>query len=131
MKGPMRNSAFSIEPRRRINLIDLIENPLFSNMIRGFLLVVLGLGGYIWKVEMAHLNQTLSTIRAELAESNRRQWAETTQIKQEVGRLGGEVNRVLEHTNQLLFEALQKRPPHEARTPRTPRTPPARRPAPH
>ncbi len=110
----MKNSAFSIPShkssiRKSIALADLLENPVFSNIIRLFIIVILTLGGYIWKTEMNHVNKALEEIKASVIENVGRQWREVNQIKREVSLVNREVGRILLRTNQMLFELLKDR----------------------
>ncbi|MDH4248481.1 MAG: hypothetical protein OEW39_11780 [Deltaproteobacteria bacterium] len=109
-KGPMRNSAFTAEPRRATGWNELLEHPRFSLVARVFLGVVLALAGYIWQAEMAHIRNSLESLKADLAETSRRQWVESGELKLELSRLNGEVTRLLEHTNQVLVRVLERTP---------------------
>lgn len=105
----MKNSAFPIPLRKTIGLGDLLENPVFSNIVRLFIIVILTLGGYIWKTEMDHVNKALEEIKASVNENVRRQWREVNQIKREVSLVNREVGQILLRTNQMLFEILKDR----------------------
>lgn len=109
MPTPMRGGAYLPRPSRGKNFADLLENPYFVNAIRLFLVVMLGLGGAIWKAEMNHLNQALTDIKASFSENNRRQWAEVAGIREEVAQVNGELRSILHRTNQMLLHALERR----------------------
>ncbi len=47
----MKNSLYGVKNSRIGTVAETLDNPLFTNMIRLFLIVVLSLGGYIWKTE--------------------------------------------------------------------------------
>ena len=107
-KGPMRNSAFTAEPRKSTGWSELFEHPRFALVARVFLAVVLTLAGYIWQAEMSHTRQALDNLRADLAETSRRQWTESGELKLELARLNGEVARLLEQSNQMLARMLER-----------------------
>ncbi len=77
-------------------------------MVRLFLVVILALGGYIWKAEMDRVNQALAEIKASVQENNRRQWAEIRAIQQEVSRVNGQVTGILHRTNLMLVDVLER-----------------------
>ena len=102
----MRSSAFVSGPPKSKGLPDLFENPYFVNAVRLFVVIILALGGYIWKTEMDHLNSGLDEIKRSVSESNRRQWEETSELRSMVSEINTEVGRFLYQTNQVLFEVL-------------------------
>ena len=103
----MRSSAFVSAPPRNKGLPDLFDNPYFVNAVRLFVVIILALGGYIWKTEMDHLNSALDEIKRSVSESNRRQWEETSELRSMVSEINTEVGRFLYQTNQMLFEVLK------------------------
>ena len=91
-----------------------LEHPALANLIRLCLVVIVALGGYLWKTEMAHIERTLSEIRQRVVENDARQWRETNAIRGEVSRLGSEMHRAALETQRLLLTAptpsLRQRP---------------------
>jgi hypothetical protein len=109
-RKPVKNSAFESRGQRVPALSELLENPVFSNVVRLFIIVILSLAGLVWKTEMDHVGKTLDDIKASVNESNRRQWQEVQSIKQEINQVNREVNQVLGRTNEMLFQILERRP---------------------
>ena len=123
----MIHSAFPVPPRKTttrksITLADLLENPMFSNIVRLFIIVILTLGGYIWKTEMDHVNKALEDIKGSVNENVRRQWREVNQIKREVSQVNLEVGQILLRTNQMLFDILEARTANPSTVPRKDRS---------
>lgn len=104
----MRNSAFEARNGRGPGLSDVLQHPVFSNVVRLFLIVILGLGGYIWKTEMEHLNSALQDIKAGVHESIERQWGEIAGVRRDVSQLNQDVYRILHRTNELLSELARR-----------------------
>ena len=100
----MRNSAFEGRSGRVPSLADVLQNPVFTNVVRLFLIVVLSLGGYIWKSEMNHVNRALDDIRASVHDSIERQWGEINDVRRDVSQMNQQLYGILYRTNELLFE---------------------------
>jgi len=100
----MRNSVFEGRNGRVPSLADVLQNPVFTNVVRLFLIVVLSLGGYIWKTEMDHVNRALQDIKASVHESIGRQWSEINGVRQDVSQMNQDLYRILYRTNELLFD---------------------------
>jgi hypothetical protein len=100
----MRNSAFEGRSGRVPNLADVLQNPVFTNVVRLFLIVIFGLGGYIWKSEMNHVNKALEDIKGGVHESIARQWSEIYGVRQEVTQMNQDLYRILYRTNELLYD---------------------------
>jgi hypothetical protein len=116
----MRNSAFEARDGRVPGLADVLQNPVFTNVVRLLLIVILSLGGYIWKTEMNHVNRALEDIKAGVNESLGRQWRDIHDVRQEVSQMNQELYGILYRTNELLSELAR---PADAR-PVRPRTRP-------
>ena len=100
----MRNSAFEGRNGRVPSLADVLQNPVFTNVVRLFLIVVLSLGGYIWKTEMDHVNRALQDIKAGVHDSIGRQWSEINGVRRDVAQLNQDLYRILYRTNELLLD---------------------------
>ena len=87
-----------------------MDNPALANIVRLFLVVILGLGGYIWKTEMDHVNTALADIKSSVNANIRRQWEEVNAVKKEIWQVNREVNRILYRTNEMLLGLLESRP---------------------
>lgn len=105
----MRNSAYEARNGRGASLADVLQNPLVANLVRLFLIVIFSLGGYIWKIEMDHVNKSLDEIRSSVHENINRQWVEINGVHQEVSQMNEDLYRILFRTNQMLYELV--RPP--------------------
>ena len=105
----MRNSAYEARNGRVPNLVDVLQHPVVTNLVRLSLIVIFSLAGYIWKTEMDHVNRSLEDIEAGVRVSIDRQWGEINGVRLEVSRMNGDVYRILNRTNTLLYELV--RPP--------------------
>lgn len=105
----MRNSAYEDRSRRLPTLGDVLQHPVVSNVVRLFLIVILALGGYIWKADMAHLNRALEDIRAGVDENIRRQWVEIRGVRRDISEVQKDVYPILYRTNELLYELARER----------------------
>lgn len=114
---PMRNSAYEAPNGRGASLADVLQNPLVTNLVRLFLIIIFSLGGYIWKTEMDHVNKALEDIRSSVHESINRQWAEINGVHQEVSQMNEDLYRILYRTNDLLYDLArpQEDPPQSGR----------------
>jgi hypothetical protein len=113
----MRNSAYEARNGRVPSLAEVLQNPLFTNAVRLFLIVVLALGGYIWKTEMDHVDKALEDIKASVHDSIGRQWSEIYGVRRDVSQMNQDLYRILYRTNELLYDL--------ARPPRAPTDRPA------
>ena len=100
----MRNSASEGRNGRVPNLEDVLQNPVFTNVVRLFLIVVLSLGGYIWKSEMNHVNRALDDIKSSVHDSIDRQWSEINGVRRDVSQMNEDLYRILYRTNELLSD---------------------------
>ena len=100
----MRNSAFEGRNGRVPSLADVLQNPVFTNVVRLFLIVVLSLGGYIWKTEMNHVNRALDDIKSSVHDSNARQWSEINDVRRDMSQMNEDLYGILYRTNELLFD---------------------------
>jgi hypothetical protein len=105
----MRNSAFEPRDRHVPSLAEVLQNPVFTNVVRLFLIVILSLGGYIWKTEMDHVNKALEDIKGSVNESIGRQWNEINGVRQDVSQLNQDLYGILFRTNELLTELARTR----------------------
>jgi hypothetical protein len=103
----MKNGAFGMGNGRGRGLIELLENPVFTNVARLFIIVILSLVGTLWKTEMNHVNQALAEIKSSVDENIRRQWAEVNAVKKEVADMNRDVNLILYRSNEMLFDVLK------------------------
>lgn len=108
MTDPMRNSAFEAQGGRMPSAGDLLQNPIFSNVVRLLMIVIIGLGGYLWKTEMDHVNKALAAIQAGVDTNIERQWGEIHAVRREVSQLNQDLYRVLYRTNELLYELVRE-----------------------
>jgi hypothetical protein len=105
----MRNSAFEAREGRGPSLGDVLQNPVFANLVRLFLVLIFALGGYIWKTEMAHVNKALDDIKTSVSESQQRQWSEVHDMRRQVSQLNQDVLQILYRSNELLSELARER----------------------
>jgi hypothetical protein len=100
----MRNGAYEAKPGRVPSLSDVLQNPVVTNLVRLFLIVILSLGGYIWKTEMDHVNHELDDIKSGVRDSIGRQWTEINGVRRDVSQMNADLYRILYRTNELLYE---------------------------
>ena len=112
----MRNSAYEGRNGRVPSLADVLQNPVFSNVVRLFLIVICALAGYIWTTEMQHVNRSLQDIKASVNENIQRQWTEVNGVRRDVTQLNQDVYTILYRTNELLYELASR--PERTGTPR-------------
>jgi hypothetical protein len=90
-------------------LSSLLSNPVFANVVRVFIFVVLALGGYIWKAEIDHVNAALLDLRQQVQVSLNRQWDETREVRQDVTQVQQQLQQVLLRNNEALLKLLEPR----------------------
>ncbi len=117
----MRNGVFESRGPRLPGVSELLRHPIFTNVVRLLLLVILALGGFIWKTEMDHVSRSLDEIRSDVRENIDRQWNELQAVRGEVRQVNRDVYRILARTNDLLFQLLRRLPEQApAASPRPP-----------
>lgn len=99
----MRNSAYEARTGRTASLAEVLQNPVVTNLVRLLLIVIFSLAGYIWKIEMDHVNKALEEIRSSVHENIDRQWVEINGMRQEVSQMNESLYRILYRTNELLY----------------------------
>lgn len=103
---PLRNSVYGFRESRPATVLDLLLHPLFTNVVRLLLVVILSLGAYIWKVELAHLNRSLVEIKRSVDETLGRQQRELDSLKAQVLQTNAQVDTMLLRTNERLLGML-------------------------
>ena len=94
----MRNPPFPQYPGKTGTLRELLENPVFANIVRAFLLLLLSLGVYIWKTELAHVTDALGEIKISVNASLAQQREELKALREEMAGTNREMDRVLLRT---------------------------------
>jgi hypothetical protein len=87
----------------------LLTNPMFANLARAFLLVVLTLGGYIWKTEITHLNGSVQELQHQMEINLNRQWEQMNDVRRDVTQVQHDMQTVLLRTNDHLLKLLAER----------------------